>query len=845
MMRHEKTLSTKGKRGVTLMLVMMMVLSLLPTMISAEEAPDYSTEIGQYVEVNSKGEIKSGTGTSEPKQTENSEYATGGYIDYTKSIEATETKNVYDITLNVETNVEIVETSTTFDAVLVLDISGSMDTAEVAPGVTRWDALIETASDFARDFMGDGNRISIVVFGGRANAVWTKTWLEEPENDDDENVKVQFTLCEWTDNLATILGALGKYETAGDVREDLRSEGGDVHIHDLEWGMTNIQAGFRGANDALNNRGTGDAQEIVLFLTDGVANRSYTAFFGSSEEVAGAKGAAEELGKLAASNPDAIVYTISYGVEIADFLSDDNAGIAKSVFAEGADDLADAFEAVHTHITMLSELWEVVDPMSKWVTLKTDFSDDTSPDYNAPVTVTDNTIYWNLRTETPTQEGDVYTYTLTYTVELNTAASGFQYNTFYPTNKETSLSFVFSDADGDIHLADAAEVFFLIPTVKETREEPVTPDPDPEPEPEPKPETYTLTVIQIGVDDKGEETELSRTVTEDYKKGDDYSASPDTHTGWIYSHDGASVNRGAESEGTFGTKNITVYFYYDKVSNPYTLTVIQIGVDGDGKETEIGRTVIENYKKGDDYSVTPDTVSGWTFDYDGSTVNRGADRSGTFDESDLEVYFFYAKTTGGGTTPDPEPEPQELTLYLRKRLIDDEGNEIGTGKSFAARVYDENQNLIERVILTANGETVAIRGLESLNVYAVVEEQSADADFSNFELEGNSYDNEHFFFTYVNATRDGQYSMTITLTNVTTPENVNNIPEGDVPLSEVPEWPDEWDVVIVEEDVPLAIMDDVPQTGDSAYLAIYAGICLISMIGVMALIKDEKRGMHI
>ena len=81
----------------------------------------------------------------------------------------------------------------------------------------------------------------------------------------------------------------------------------------------------------------------------------------------------------------------------------------------------------------------VTDPMSKYVTLESkNPTDSTITNENGIDTIT-----WTPTAPSST-DGDTISFTLKYTIKLNTGAEGFEYSKYYPTNGDTTLSF----ADG-------------------------------------------------------------------------------------------------------------------------------------------------------------------------------------------------------------------------------------------------------------------------------------------------------------------------------------------------------------------------------------------------------------
>ena len=162
----------------------------------------------------------------------------------------------------------------------------------------------------------------------------------------------------------------------------------------------------------------------------------------------------------------ASVYTVCFGAEstwsnelrmyVGQYLSGKVASNPSNAFnANSAAELNKAFEDIFKSIEQgLDSGFTVTDPMGEFIQL------DKSSIKDATAKVNGNTITW-----TPTA-GDVsekdgvktYTYTLTYTVKLDTSADGFVDNKYYATNGVTTLAF----KDGDENITRN----FNVPGVK-------------------------------------------------------------------------------------------------------------------------------------------------------------------------------------------------------------------------------------------------------------------------------------------------------------------------------------------------------------------------------------------
>lgn len=155
----------------------------------------------------------------------------------------------------------------------------------------------------------------------------------------------------------------------------------------------------------------------------------------SADEVA--KNAATSLKSATNSNN---LYAVCYnaGQKVFTFLQNDITGADSRTFnADNTSALNTAFNTIVNNIKSgLSSGFTVTDPMGSMVTLQ----DTTLTD----CTIVNDTITWTPTTGTTSvvDGKTIYTYTLTYTVKLNTEADSFVNDTYYPTNDDTTLSFV-------------------------------------------------------------------------------------------------------------------------------------------------------------------------------------------------------------------------------------------------------------------------------------------------------------------------------------------------------------------------------------------------------------------
>ena len=452
------------KRGLALLMCICMVFTLLPFSVFAEDAENGnrggaegtaqpSVVYGQY-DNNGTWTQKTGlTAVGEPYTNS----ATGADVTYSKTA-VSKGNDTYDITLKIES-----KTSSTAPGasaiVLVIDISTSMyyctecgnqvyhnehcskstgtsggpfnkHGSEVKTEDTRLYAAKNAAVNFVNSYKGNienaGRYIQLVAFDGNA----------------------YIKLSDWID-----------VSVAANATEAIAA------INDLtppsEGNGTNLEQGLSKAKSLITSAPNGIAKDkkFAVVLTDGEPNRQGSD--SSSWKIKSKTDTAAKNLKSAAS-----VYTVCFGAEstwsnelrmyVGQYLSGTVASNPSNAFnANSAAELNKAFEVIFKSIEQgLDSGFTVTDPMGEFIQL------DESSIKDATAKVNGNTITWTPTTGKVSETDGVktYTYTLTYTVKLDTSADGFVDNKYYATNDVTTLAF----KDGDENITRN----FNVPGVK-------------------------------------------------------------------------------------------------------------------------------------------------------------------------------------------------------------------------------------------------------------------------------------------------------------------------------------------------------------------------------------------
>ena len=452
------------KRGLALLMCICMIFTLLPFSVFAEDAENGnrggaegtaqpSVVYGQY-DNNGTWTQKTGlTAVGEPYTNS----ATGADVTYSKTA-VSKGNDTYDITLKIES-----KTSSTAPGasaiVLVIDISTSMyyctergnqvyhnehcskstgtsggpfnkHGSEVKTEDTRLYAAKNAAVNFVNSYKGNienaGRYIQLVAFDGNA----------------------YIKLSDWID-VSVAANATVAIAAINDLTPPSEGNG------------TNLEQGLSKAKSLITSAPNGIAKDkkFAVVLTDGEPNRQGSD--SSSWKIKSKTDTAAKNLKSAAS-----VYTVCFGAEstwsnelrmyVGQYLSGTVASNPSNAFnANSAAELNKAFEDIFKSIEQgLDSGFTVTDPMGEFIQL------DESSIKDATAKVNGNTITWTPTTGKVSETDGVktYTYTLTYTVKLDTSADGFVDNKYYATNDVTTLAF----KDGDENITRN----FNVPGVK-------------------------------------------------------------------------------------------------------------------------------------------------------------------------------------------------------------------------------------------------------------------------------------------------------------------------------------------------------------------------------------------
>ena len=523
-----------------------------------------SVVYGTYDESGTKWTQNTGL-TADGVPYENS--ATGANVRYSKTATPVEgQKDTYKITLKIES-----ETSSTAPGasavVLVIDNSGSM------ADFNRLKNAKEVAKKFVDDYGNSGEERYIALVGFAKHAYkynFGKWWSQE---------KVY-----WLD------------ASNSNNRNAIKKSIDEMYAYN----GTNLQDGLLTAADLLKEgtaKGIAKDNKFAIALTDGQP----TYYTNDEGWVKGDGSSCDQdtynATKKAATTLKAdlhYLYTVCYGAQdetiqysgetVSAFLQNyiASSGMAH-VASDDSESLKEAFEEIYKSIEQgLSSGFTVTDPMGEFIQL------DKSSIKDATAKVNGNTITWTPTTGVVSEENGVktYTYTLTYTVKLDTSDKDFVDNKYYPTNGVTTLAF----KDGDENITRN----FNVPGVKGTAPR------------------YTVTYqpgdhgTLTGADNNG------NVVTSGLKNGDPTPAAPDVNPHYGYYHIGwepvivDTVNGSATYTARYEKLNNLSYTIKHYWIGDKTQTIREDIVKSDATLGDTITVEVDNAAHIDGYTIMPE-----------------------------------------------------------------------------------------------------------------------------------------------------------------------------------------------------------------------------------------------
>ena len=490
------------KRGLALLMCICMVFTLLPFSVFAEDAENGNrggTEGTAQPSVVYGTYDEDGAWTQNPTITDPTQ--TYKNVTYSKTAAPVQgADNTYDVTLNVSTTVK------KSAVVLVLDTSkSSLDCADCGQSYNENLGNIDgnghkgDCDYYTVTYLTDkdGNKIQDEVWDRKqqkfvpavdkdGNPVYKKTFTSQPITAEQNFLAAEKASAkEFIKNYAGSVAGTGKYiqivSYKGTANKEL-TEWVDVSTAD---GMNIAVAAINGLTSETANKdknleqGLAKAYECVTSAPDGVANKYVIAVTNSWFNKAGADGnkdltwgAYDTANKLKdKKDGNCTVYTVY--CRNHESPRDRSNGMIYTYLEEKVASPSCAYENTDTGVlykaswlkntigtTILESMkldtvptFTVTDPMGEYIELVSTSLTDTSAQYDS----VKKTITWTPTVVSST-DGDTISFTLKYTVKLNTGADGFECGEWYPTNRDTLIKFNDGDAETTKH--------FIVPGVK-------------------------------------------------------------------------------------------------------------------------------------------------------------------------------------------------------------------------------------------------------------------------------------------------------------------------------------------------------------------------------------------
>lgn len=480
-------MAKKSKRVLSVLLTLVMILGLLPT---SAFAYDNSRQVGSYVGYDAATGQK--TGEQYATAEEATQVLEKDGVTMQKNISAAGTENLFNIDLIVTTQEQLEEVPMSPDAavVLVIDSSYSMNYND-----DGCDAYCKE-NHYKSGWYPIGTTISgRIIYDYMSHEQYhdgSSYFTAWPVESERRITKAKTAASNFVDDFmsdagdATRLVSVVSFNGKGYVNQGWTESAADAKraISQITTdSSTNIEDGLQEAYDLLGRRDVqGIKSKYVILLTDGAPTKSNQSSHSVREYAEDAAAVAQKI----RVDRQATLYTLAYAVAdetlyetrnekvtVGQWLENDVASKDCAYNATTGDEISISLDDIMETISKLMQAWQVTDPMGTYMKVPT----VTSEKEKDVVTVTgngtgDGSILWNLWLDTPEVSGSspkTYTYKLSYQVELDTAIKGFKEDTYYETNKPTSLKYAVDlvNDDGSLNVsANIKTAYFNIPTVE-------------------------------------------------------------------------------------------------------------------------------------------------------------------------------------------------------------------------------------------------------------------------------------------------------------------------------------------------------------------------------------------
>jgi hypothetical protein len=146
----------------------------------------------------------------------------------------------------------------------------------------------------------------------------------------------------------------------------------------------------------------------------------------------------------------------------------------------------------------------------------------------------------------------------------------------------------------------------------------------------------------------------------------------------------------------------------------------------------------------------------------------------------------------------PDDDVPTISIAVSKSLVNSFGDEVSSEKMFAVRIYDGQMNIIARISVPANGQSVSVNGLEPDAIYYVQEESGDGYIILGLEIPDVSFTEGKVIAVRAPAFTSGQLEIPVIARNqieeyidiplFPPPRGAYEFPPDDLPVIELPEW---------------------------------------------------------
>lgn len=412
-----------------------------------------------------------------------------GNVKVNKTIESTDTENVFNITLDVETSEDLTKVTTSPDAatVLVLDVSGSMawdaegHKKDFYPNPSRFESMQKAAINFLDGYSNvetnaDGTKpnrwITIITFS--SNAERKINWIDVSTPDGLAKAKQTINSLKKPEGGTNIEGALQlAYNNLNGFKDATNKDlpnnknvilltDGEPTYHIGRNDKTSL-TWIKGEEGGRSEAETSDWKPVGGTITDG--HNTYSA----------------NSNNISSQIKDvANLYTVAFATSSSAKFHVDNKNkplnydphtwmstfATRALKAGNESELLTQFDKINQIIKLSAQAWKVTDPMGENILYQD--VESNSKDNNA-YSFANDTLTWDVKNSTPktkvVDNKTIYQYSLTYQVVLDTSIPNVDYSKVN-TNQTTTLQYLLSEEINNSETIEMKTVNFNIPQVK-------------------------------------------------------------------------------------------------------------------------------------------------------------------------------------------------------------------------------------------------------------------------------------------------------------------------------------------------------------------------------------------